>query len=348
MNFKECLIEQLNTHVSIKPRDVMKMCYQGAFGAEHLLFDLGAAQKYFYEEFSQAEERDCPIFENISDSVSRINFSGWKKANLPPQWLFKIFVESAKNVHDNNDNMELFEALLDMADKTVQEGYANFSVSDWLKFKAEYIAGGVEPIHHSKEYRDGEKPAYRIVDRRYTRLIPILVEASKRPGGVIVIDGFAASGKSTMAKQLAEILGGSIVRIDDFFLPTELRTEERLAETGGNVHYERFKAEVIENLSKNEEFEYRRFDCSKMDYGEYICVPAAKWRIVEGSYSHHPYFGKYGDIRVFSVVDSEEQMRRIVKRNGKIMAERFEKLWIPMENKYFQVYNIGELAELRV
>lgn len=345
MSFKECLMEQLNMHQYMKPQDVLKMCYQGAFGAEHLLSDYEAALKFFCHEFSQAEESDCPIFEHISDSVSRINFSGWKKANLPSQWLFKIFVESAKNSRDNIDN---FEELLNLAEEVVQNGHANFSINDWLDFKSEYISSGVKPIHHSDEYRNGEKPAYRIVDRRYTRLIPVLLEASKHSEGVIVIDGFAASGKSTMAKQLADILEGSIVRIDDFFLPKDLRTEERLAEAGGNVHYERFKREVIENLSKNEEFEYRKFDCGKMDYGEYICVPAAKWRIVEGSYSHHPYFGEYGDIRVFSEVDSEEQMRRIIARNGKIMAERFEKLWIPMENRYFQVYNIGELAKLRV
>lgn len=345
MSFKKCLIEQLNMHPWIKPQDVVKMCYHGAFGAEHLLSDYDAALEFFCHEFSQVEEMDCPIFEHISDKVSRINFSGWKKANLPSQWLFKIFVESAKNSRDNSDN---FEELLNMAEEVVQKGHANFSVNDWLNFKSEYISGGVKPIHHSAEYRNGEKPAYRIVNRRYTRLIPILLEASKRQEGVIVIDGFAASGKSTMAKQLADILEGSIVRIDDFFLPKDLRTEERLAEAGGNVHYERFKREVVEKLSKNEEFEYRRFDCGKMDYGEYICVPAAKWRIVEGSYSHHPYFGQYGDIRVFSEVEPEEQMRRIVARNGQTMAERFEKLWIPMENKYFQVYNISELAKLRV
>ena len=32
--------------------------------------------------------------------------------------------------------------------------------------------------------------------------------------------------------------------MDDFFLPMELRTAERLEEPGGNVHYERFSAEV--------------------------------------------------------------------------------------------------------
>jgi uridine kinase len=212
----------------------------------------------------------------------------------------------------------------------------------------EYVEGGIRPIHHSEKYRNAHKPAYRLVDRKHLRLIPILVAASKLGGGTIVIDGPCASGKSTMAMQLAEILGASVIRVDDFFLPPKLRTEERLAEAGGNVHYERFKEEVIQQLKTGKEFSYTRFDCSVMDFGNEVKVPATKWRIVEGSYSHHPYFGQYGDIRVFSVVDADEQMSRIMVRNGAEMAARFEKTWIPMENRYFRVYNICEHATLRV
>ena len=61
---------------------------------------------------------------------------------------------------------------------------------------------------------------------------------------IIAIDGRAASGKSTLAQQLGELLDADVIHMDDFFLPPSLRTKERLSEPGGNVHYERFAEEV--------------------------------------------------------------------------------------------------------
>ena len=79
---------------------------------------------------------------------------------------------------------------------------------------------------------------------------------------VVAIDGMAASGKTTAAEQLTEQLGGEVIHMDDFFLPPEMRTEERLSQPGGNVHYERFMTEVAGNLSEGEPLTYGVFDCS--------------------------------------------------------------------------------------
>jgi len=155
---------------------------------------------------------------------------------------------------------------------------------------------------------------------------------------IIAIDGRAASGKSTLAEQLSELLGADVIHMDDFFLPTELRSEERLTEPGGNVHYERFCEEVLLYLNSPEVFSYRIFDCSRMDYNGERTIRSTQIRIVEGSYSHHPKFGKYADLFVFSDVDAEEQLRRIRVRNGEEKAQIFAKKWIPMEERYFAAF----------
>ena len=77
-------------------------------------------------------------------------------------------------------------------------------------------------------------------------------------------------------------------------------------------------------------------------------IPQGAWRIVEGSYSHHPKFGSYADLRVFCTVSPEEQMRRILLRNGERWAERFKNEWIPMEEKYFDAFGIREGAEVLI
>ena len=57
---------------------------------------------------------------------------------------------------------------------------------------------------------------------------------------VVAVDGCAASGKTTLAKILKERYDCQIIKMDDFFLPLNKRTEERLSTPGGNIDYERF------------------------------------------------------------------------------------------------------------
>ena len=59
------------------------------------------------------------------------------------------------------------------------------------------------------------------------------------------IDGRCGSGKSTLAGLAAHRLGCPLFHMDDFFLPPALRTQERYAAPGGNVHYERVEAELL-------------------------------------------------------------------------------------------------------
>lgn len=169
---------------------------------------------------------------------------------------------------------------------------------------------------------------------------------------ILAIDGRCASGKSTMAQQLSEITGAGVIHMDDFFLPPELRTPERLAQPGGNVHYERFAEEVLPKLRGREAFIYRRFDCGKMQLGEERVVPAVgaqmPLRIVEGAYSFHPVLGEYADIRVFSDAEYTEQLSRILQRNGEERLAGFKDMWIPMEEKYFAAFSVQESADIVV
>ena len=49
--------------------------------------------------------------------------------------------------------------------------------------------------------------------------------------------------------------------MDDFFLRPEQRTAQRLAQSGGNVDWERFQAEVLIPLRQGISFSYRPYDC---------------------------------------------------------------------------------------
>lgn len=163
---------------------------------------------------------------------------------------------------------------------------------------------------------------------------------------IISIDGRAAAGKTSLAEKLSGVFDAPVIHIDDFFLPMELRSEERLKEPGGNVHYERFKDEVIDKLCLGREFSYQRFECRTKSLSDFVKIPCSPVFIVEGSYSHHPYFGDYADLRIFKDIDKETQWQRILKRNGLPWADDFKNKWIPMEEEYFSFFDIRSKADI--
>ncbi|MCL2357788.1 MAG: hypothetical protein FWC70_11680 [Defluviitaleaceae bacterium] len=138
----------------------------------------------------------------------------------------------------------------------------------------------------------------------------------------------------------------SVIHMDDFFLPENMRTPERLAEPGGNVHYERFAAEVLPFLKSGEAFSYGIFCCKAGEIRERREIAAGDVRIVEGAYSCHPIFGDYADLRIFCDVAPDEQLRRIKKRNGIRAAEIFAAKWIPLEEKYLSAFDIRARADV--
>jgi len=338
---------QVALHPSIMPQDVIKMCFQAAYGAEHLLTDMEKVKGYFMSEYDSCEETNEPLFELIAPEVCRVNIAAWKRLSLPPGWLFNLFVQSASTRLSNSEKL-FFEYINTWSRFTHENGQASaFSFEEFEVVFQEYLAncknGKPQAVHHSQRYRDNEKPAYRVISGPFVRLVPILAALAGKDDGIIAIDGHAASGKSTLAVGLKSVIGAEIVHMDDFFLPPELRTAERLAQPGGNIHYERFAQEVIPYLADNSNaFEYRIFNCNTMDYDGVRKIDPSPWRVVEGSYSRHPQFGEYMDVCVFSSIDAKTQMERITARNGEHLAEMFAAKWIPMEQKYFDVYKIAE------
>ena len=152
---------------------------------------------------------------------------------------------------------------------------------------------------------------------------------------IVAIDGKCTSGKTTLAAKLAEIYNCNVFHMDDFFLRPEQRTPERFAEVGGNIDYERFQEEVLLPLSSGKAFSYRPFDCSTFTLAAPVTVTPKQLNIIEGTYSHHPYFGTSYDLKIVLNVDDQTQRERILQRPA-FLHKRFFDEWIPMENRYFE------------
>ena len=113
------------------------------------------------------------------------------------------------------------------------------------------------------------------------------------------MDGRCGSGKSTLSELAARRLHCPLFHMDDFFLPPELRTPQRYAQPGGNVHYERVEAELLRPIRETGAARFRPFDCHSLGYGAPVEVSVPGLAIVEGSYSLHPALRRYYDVTVF-------------------------------------------------
>lgn len=164
---------------------------------------------------------------------------------------------------------------------------------------------------------------------------------------LVAVDGRCASGKTWFAQRLSELLPCAVFHMDDFFLPPEMRTPERLSQPGGNVHYERAAKELFVPLSQGETVAYERFNCQIGAMEAREAVAFHRLSVVEGSYSHHPALAEYPTLRIFFTVDPEIQLARLARRAPEKL-EAFKSKWIPLEEKYFTALNIQRKADVVV
>ena len=163
---------------------------------------------------------------------------------------------------------------------------------------------------------------------------------------VLAIDGMSASGKTTLAAELADQFSGAVIHTDDFYLPFELRTEERRAQPGGNLDYERFAREVLPYLNQKTEITYGRFSCREGKIVETVKIGAdCPLVIVEGAYSMRPEFRKAYDLSICMLISEELQRERLIAREGRERYANFEKLWVPLENRYIEYYNLPKICD---
>lgn len=173
------------------------------------------------------------------------------------------------------------------------------------------------------------------------RILDLLKINPKRPL-VIGIDGMCASGKTTLAAALSRELKAPVIHTDDFFIPKHRRTgTERI-----NIDEKRFINEVLCPLSQGDELCYGVFDCKTQSITEKRSVPKSEFYIIEGSYCLHPCLLDVYDIKVFCEISEKLQKSRLIEREGGEAYAAFESRWIPLENEYFEKYNIREGCDI--
>lgn len=162
---------------------------------------------------------------------------------------------------------------------------------------------------------------------------------------IIAIDGQCASGKSTFAQTLSEHFNGLCFHMDDFYLPFELRTPERMKLPGGNVHYERIIEEILEPAHTGREIKHRTYCSSTHSFSENTIYKPTGIVVLEGTYALHPQLLPFYDYKIFFKQERVKQLERIETRNGIKKRYEFELRWIPLENDYFTAFSPENSAD---
>lgn len=333
-----------------QPQDFVKRLYQSELGGGHMISDEQACMAYLRQEVSGLSEAQLQedIFEPMEGDFCLMNLSAVKAVSV--ELIGRIFIESAKEVAPDAQEQFLHKLTVLQALCAEQPDKFAFSAEELTEYIQSFRESGMPLLRHSEAYREAYHPAYRVVRREFAELWQLLVQMErilKEKGTVrLAIDGDSGSGKTTTARWLQKLYDCNVFHADDFYLPRELRIPERLGEPGGNMHRERFAAEVLEPIAKGIPFAYRPLDCSTLTLRDPVQVQPKAVNLIEGSYSMHPDLRQYYDLSVFLSIDPQKQISRIRRRNGDEEAEVYANRWIPFEKRYHQAFDVKNACTL--
>lgn len=329
--------------------DAVKLIYQSEFAGGHMVSSEAQSEKRMKEERRTAKAECAPsfAFEDIGGGLCRMHLGALAALGLAASTANRFFLNTADAVRGDAAR---FERKLSVLLECCRAGALPFDAEETAAYIAALRAKGYPPASHSEPYRLAYAPAYRVVSADYRGFIEVFcrIDALMKKGEPVrvAIDGRSAAGKSRLAELIKGVYRATVFHMDDFFLPSEKRTPQRLAEPGGNVDFERFLAEAATGIKSGGGVFYRAYDCKTGVLGEPIKAAPAPLRIVEGAYSLHPALFDLYDLKIFLGVGKEEQRRRILQRNGEALLRRFTEEWIPLEEEYIAALQIPRRCDI--
>ncbi len=337
MDLLPILQQHLSRYPAMTAQDCAKLIYQAVLGPAHLGRMGTPPPTYIINEMKNAVKRDLPLLESIGNGLCRLHLDSIHN-HLRPETIHGLFLATAQQ-HQGT----LYQLKEQLA---LWKDHSCFSAEETNAELQTLENSNYAPVSHSQPYHEAYDPHYRLILEKFQKYIPLLEAIDQRIASgqktLLAIDGRCASGKTTLSRFLSEIYHCSVIHIDDFFLPFERKTKERLAEIGGNFDRERFHQEVILPYLDGQDISYGKYDCSVGAVTTRVNIPQQSVMIVEGSYSMHPLMQNAYDIKVFATCPAELQAQRILHRDGEQLLQRFLNEWIPMEEQYFSACSIKE------
>lgn len=340
-DFRRIVEAHARRYPEMEPQDYVKLAWQSEFGPSHLLRNPDGALPALLDEWRQVSpSAPARAAEPIGSGLCRLHLDGSARPGECAPLLARLLQRTAEEHTGTQEGLERRLELLRTLDLP--------GMDRWLP---PYLASGCPPVHHSPAFRRAYAPHYRVLREEYAYFFPALLAVdrllARKQGSpvLIAIDGRCGSGKSTLAALLERLFPCRVVHTDDFYLPPARRNPDWEQCPGGNMDFSRLAREVLEPAGAGHEVAYRPFSCRTGRMEAAVELPPAPLTVVEGSYSLHPALGAQYDLTLFLTCSPQVQLRRLACREG-VNLEAFQRLWIPMEERYLQALNIPSRCTL--
>ncbi|WP_164996712.1 AAA family ATPase [Actinomyces minihominis] len=146
----------------------------------------------------------------------------------------------------------------------------------------------------------------------------------------IIIDGPSGSGKTTIATELGEALGLSVLNLEEW-----VPGWDGLAEG----------TRITEELLSGERTGYHRWDWYQERYEEFAPVDLSGRWILEGCGSLTPVTAQFADLRLWVEAEPEVAKARGLERDGARFAPHWQR-WHDQEVRHWEQDNPRGLADL--
>ena len=346
MNTETFISDLLEKYPSSTVQDVCKALYQSCYGCGHFVDDVQACKERITTEYASLHTGTSQHVEPLDGNYVRLCLSILDDG-MSADTLASLFAASARK---EPYAIVALEEKLSTLKQMIADGRTPFDPSASLQWISDWKDGTYLPISHSERYRNTYHPSYRVIHKDFVPYIPVLlhIDRNRKDHMVIAIDGHCGAGKTTLGVFLKQIYGAAVVHVDDFYLQKHQRTQERYSQPGGNFDRERLEEEVLIPLHEGKTVRYHWFDCSTFSLSaDRITLPDTGMTVIEGSYSMYPDLRKYYDCSIFVDIDPSMQIQRIARRNPDLLDD-FRKKWIPLENAYFEAFDVQNACDTTI
>ncbi|HEV2613236.1 MAG TPA: (d)CMP kinase [Gammaproteobacteria bacterium] len=157
---------------------------------------------------------------------------------------------------------------------------------------------------------------------------------------LIALDGRSGTGKSSLAKTLANKFSATLIESDDFYCGRENNTwascspEEKVAQC---IDWRRLRAEALMPLLEGKTAHYHPYDFKTgAKFAQHsVTLQPSKIIILDGAYSARPELSDLVDIRILVESSDDVRRNRLLHREGTTFMEEWHSIWDVAEEYYF-------------
>lgn len=167
----------------------------------------------------------------------------------------------------------------------------------------------------------------------------LLASTNERPV-LVVIDGPAGAGKSTLAARIVEEIGaGEIIHCDDLYNGWD----DALTET----FQEHLQQWILDPLSQGQMPRYQKYDWSSRAFSPSVALGRSALIILEGVGCAIEKVTKAADLTIWIDIPYHVGLERVLQRDGEEIRNEMLR-WLDRQREYFELNSNRENCDIHI